>query len=414
MKKVVIVGFDGLDPPIVDRMLAAGELPAFARLRAEGAQRRLATTYPAETPVAFATFATGTNPGGHGIFDFVRRNPATYLPDQAFSRYEQKSRFLPPRVVNLRRGVPVWQVLTEAGVPSVVLRAPCTYGPENVRGRMLSGLGVPDLRGGQGTPTFYTVDPAVRAGHDEQVVVVRPDQQGGVQTYVIGPRHPATRRDCQAEIQLRIDPASSQVTVHSAGEPPVLTVAAGRWSEWLRIKFKIGLLQAMRGMVRFYLVRAAPQLELYASAVHFDPDSPPYPISAPPEYARELAGALGAFATAGMVEEHTGLNNGRIGEEAFLDQCQDLWLQPRADAAGRVGAARVGPAVLSVRHAGPHPAHVLAVRRARSSGQPGRARSAVVGGHRGCLPPLRCDCGPRAGADRRRHAVDGYERPRFR
>ncbi|MGA2618544.1 MAG: alkaline phosphatase family protein [Thermoguttaceae bacterium] len=327
MKKVVIVGFDGLDPPIVDRMLEAGELPAFGRLRAAGAQRRLATTYPAETPVAFATFATGTNPGGHGIFDFVRRNPATYLPDQAFSRYEQKSRFLPPRVVNLRRGVPVWQLLTEAGVPSVVLRAPCTYGPAKVEGRMLSGLGVPDLRGGQGTPTFYTAEPEVRPGHDEQVVVVRPDPQGSVQTYVIGPRHPATRRDCHAEIQLRIDPAGRQVAVHSAGEPPVVTVAAGRWSEWLRLKFKIGLLQAVRGMVRFYLVRTEPRLELYASAVHFDPDSPPYPISAPPEYARELAGRLGAFATAGMVEEHTGLNNGRIGEDAFLDQCQDLWLE---------------------------------------------------------------------------------------
>jgi predicted AlkP superfamily phosphohydrolase/phosphomutase len=79
------------------------------------------------------------------------------------------------------------------------------------------------------------------------------------------------------------------------------------------------------GMVRFYLVRTEPEVELYASAVNFDPDAPPYPISSPPEYAKQLAAALGPFYTTGMVEEHTGLNNGRINEFAFLEQCEQVW-----------------------------------------------------------------------------------------
>src|SRR5438067_10641242 len=108
-------------------MLARAELPNLAKIRAGGNYTRLKTTYPAQTPVAWSTFATGTNPGGHGIFDFIRRDPRTYLPDFALNRYEARGAFLPPKAVNLRRGTPVWDVLTAAGTGSTVVRCPCTY-----------------------------------------------------------------------------------------------------------------------------------------------------------------------------------------------------------------------------------------------------------------------------------------------
>src|SRR3954471_2279230 len=97
-------------------MLERGELPNLARIRRSGSYSRLKTTYPAQTPVAWSSFATGTNPGGHGIFDFVRRDPGTYRLDGALSRYEQKNALLPPRAVNLRRGTPVWDRLSAHGV----------------------------------------------------------------------------------------------------------------------------------------------------------------------------------------------------------------------------------------------------------------------------------------------------------
>src|SRR6516164_4219673 len=99
-RKVVVVGLDGLEPKIVDLSLARGELPNLARLRSAGAYSRIATTYPAETPVAWSTFATGRNPGGHGVFDFIGRDANTYLPNLALSRYEQKNVFVPARAVN--------------------------------------------------------------------------------------------------------------------------------------------------------------------------------------------------------------------------------------------------------------------------------------------------------------------------
>src|SRR5512141_1998827 len=119
-------------------------------LREQGGYARLKTTASAQTPVAWSTFSTGTNPGGHGIFDFLSRDPKTYLPVLALSRYEQKNAFALPKVINQRRGPPFWDILTKAGLPSTVLRCPCTYPPDTVRGRLLSGVGVPDIRGGLG------------------------------------------------------------------------------------------------------------------------------------------------------------------------------------------------------------------------------------------------------------------------
>ncbi len=327
VKKVIVIGLDGLEPKIVEPMLDRGELPNLAKLRAQGGYSRVGTTFPAQTPVAWSTFATGTNPGGHGIFDFIRRDPQTYLPDLALNRYEQTSAFLPPKAVNLRRGITVWNLLNAAGIPAVVLRCPCTYPPDSVKGRMLSGMGVPDLRGGLGTSTFYTSAPGATAGESENVVEVVAGAGGTIRTHIIGPRNPkgsGTTASLTAEISLEIDATRRQVIVHSSGQPKALEVREGEWSDWLRIKFKIGMLQSVSGMLRFHLVRLEPVLELYASPLNFDPVTPMFPISSPWEYSTELSRKVGTFYTTGMVEDHTGLSNGRFGEAAFLDQCHQV------------------------------------------------------------------------------------------
>jgi len=323
-RKVIVIGLDGLEPKIVESMLAEGELPHLARLRASGGYSRCRTTFPAQTPVAWSTFATGVNPGGHGIFDFIRRDPRTYLPDLALNRYEQKSAFLPPKAVNLRRGTPVWELLTEAGVPSVIVRCPCTYPPDNIKGRMLSGMGVPDLRGGLGTATFYSSADGVKPGESENIISVRPDSSGIVRTHLIGPRNPKTNADVLLEISLDVRAEKRMVAVRSNGQPRILEVHEGKWSDWLKIKFKTGMLQSVSGMVRFILVRTSPVLELYASPVNFDPATPMFPVSTPWEYGAELQRETGTFYTTGMVEDHTGLSNGRIDESAYLDQCEQV------------------------------------------------------------------------------------------
>ncbi|HEU5217744.1 MAG TPA: alkaline phosphatase family protein, partial [Gemmatimonadales bacterium] len=277
-----------------------------------------------QTPVAWSTFATGANPGVHGIFDFLRRDPATCLPDLSLNRYEQKNAFVPPKAVNLRRGTPLWELLAKAGVPSAIIRCPCTYPPDEVKGRLLGGMGVPDLRGGLGTPTYFTTNAATVVGESERVTpVVLKD--GRIRTELVGPRLP---RGGDATIDLAVE-------VHAGGTRATLRVSGhsselqrGEWGPWLKVKFKLGLLQAVAGQVRFFLPEVHGGFALYASPVNFTPDAPPFPISAPWDYAGELEHRIGSYYTAGMPEDHTGLVNGRIDEAAFLAQC-DLVMRER-------------------------------------------------------------------------------------
>jgi len=323
--RVIVLGFDGLEPTIVDSMLQAGRLPNFARMKERGGYSRVQTTYPAQTPVAWSTFATGLNPGGHGIFDFIRRDPQVYLPRLAFNTYQQKNAFTAPTAVNLRRGTPIWRHLSDAGIPSTILRCPCTFPPDHFRGRMLSGMGVPDVRGGLGTPTFYTTDTSIQAGESEIVVHVNFADGERMDTHLIGPRHPRTRADAHLPLRLQVDRAGRRVVVRSSGEPQELEIAEREWSDWLTVRFKLGLFQSVRGAVRFFLKSIEPEFALYASPVNFDCRAPMFPVSSPDDFAGELSDSIGLFHTAGMVEDHTGLSNGRFDEHAFLRQCADVW-----------------------------------------------------------------------------------------
>jgi predicted AlkP superfamily phosphohydrolase/phosphomutase len=328
-RKVIVIGLDGFDPSITEALLATGGLPNMARLRERGGYDRVGTTCPAQTPVAWSTFATGLNPGGHGIFDFLRRNPATYRPEIALYRYEQRSAFLPPKAVNLRQGTPVWDVLSDAGIPSTVLRHPCTYPSSKLRGRLLAGVGVPDLRGGFGTSTIYG-PPGTKAHESERFIPAEPSPDGRLEIPLIGPHDPKRGREVTLDIILEVDAAGRMITLRSGGQPAVLHVREGEWSSWLEVTFRVGALQKIRGLVRFFLRRACEPLELYATPIAFDPDVPLFPISHPWDYAAELKRAIGPYSTLGLAEDHNALNNGRVAEEAFLRQCGDVLRERRA------------------------------------------------------------------------------------
>ncbi|MGA9042184.1 MAG: alkaline phosphatase family protein [Terriglobales bacterium] len=328
-KKVIVIGLDGLEPTIVEAMLGRGELPNLAKIRQAGSYSRLRTTYPAQTPVAWSSFMTGTNPGGHGIFDFISRDPETYLPDAALNRFERsKSMLAQPRVVNQRKGVPLWQRLTQAGVASTILRCPCTFPTEPLLGRMIAGVGVPDLRGSQSKGTFYTQDRTVRAEENEQLIQL--DSGIDLTTRVIGPRNTRLTppSDTFCDIRVQVDKASRCLIVQTGGSPAKIEVAEKGWSEWVRFKFKFSLLQSVTGIARVYVRQIEPHVEFYVSAVNFDPAVPMFPVSSPGDYAKELSEKIGLFSTLGMAEDHNGLNNGRLDESAYLQQC-DLVLGER-------------------------------------------------------------------------------------
>src|ERR1700752_1166711 len=91
--QVVVLGFDGSDPKLAAKWMAEGKLPNLKHLADTGTFRPLGTTNPPESPGAWASFATGLNPGETGIFDFLTRDPQTSLPEPALASRE-KPKFL--------------------------------------------------------------------------------------------------------------------------------------------------------------------------------------------------------------------------------------------------------------------------------------------------------------------------------
>jgi predicted AlkP superfamily phosphohydrolase/phosphomutase len=187
---------------------------------------------------------------------------------------------------------------------------------------MLSGVGVPDLRGSQSKGTFYTQDRTATAQENEQLVLL--DSGDDLTAHVIGPRNTRQSQptDIQCEIRVRIDKAGRKLLIQVGGTPAKIEVAEKGWSEWVRFKFKLSMLQSVTGIARFYVRQLKPHLEFYVSAVNFDPAAPLFPISSPGDYGKELSEELGLFSTLGMAEEHNGLNNGRIDEAAYLQHCE--------------------------------------------------------------------------------------------
>ena len=310
--RVIILGMDGMTPDIVEPLMRAGKLPHFAQLQQQGSYRHLATTNPPQSPVAWTGFATGQNPGQHGLFDFIARDPKTYMPALATSKMEGAT-FKP--VVKCKR---FWDYATELGVESVIIDCPITFPPDNIRGRMLSGMGVPDILGTEGTFTFYTSEPTSNTDTGGRVAQVPYASRLTVELY--GPRRPVSGGqidNAKTPMLVLNEPEHNRVQLEIQ-DGKRFTLPQGQWSEWQHVTFSLGLFKKIKGIVQFYLVETKPELKLYASPINFDPREPYFLISSPPGYAKELAERVGLYYTQGMPCDTWSLNENRLSDGAFL------------------------------------------------------------------------------------------------
>jgi predicted AlkP superfamily phosphohydrolase/phosphomutase len=330
VKRVVIVGFDGMDPELANRFMSEGKLPNLARLRDNGTFRSLRTTFPAISPVAWSTFQTGVNPGKHNIYDFLARDLKNYLPYLSSAQISEPKRHLrigkysvplgKPKIKGLRRGTPFWHWLGKAGVFCSVIRVPVTFPPEKFPGVLLSGMCVPDLKGSQGTFCFCTTR-ASGGEFREGGVRIPVERNGtGFHSYIPGPENPlGTGSELRSNFKLLPDMKRGQARIESDSE--TFTIKVGQYSEWIPLKFKAGLGFTARGICRFYLKEISPEVEVYVTPVNIDPGRPDLPISHPVTYSIYLAKLFGPYATLGLAEDTWALNEEVLDDQAFLAQC---------------------------------------------------------------------------------------------
>ncbi len=320
-KKVIFLGLDGLDPKLAEQWMDEGKLPNFSKLREQGSYQKLRTTFPPLSPVAWSTFATGVNPAKHNIFDFLNRDLRTYAPELSSARVRTVTRFVrfakwkfPYRrasVETRRKSEPFWKILGRNAIRSSILRVPITFPPDAFEGTMLSAMSTPDLRGTQGSFTFFSTGPEASACEGGMRIVFV-DDGTALTASLPGPG------ETRVPFRVLQDSDPNRRILEIDGQKIALTVA--EYTPWIRLSFKTGRWSRTRGIIRFLLTSTAPHVSLYCTAVEIDPENPALPISHPGYYAMYLAKLLGSFATLGMAEDTWALNEGVIDEDAFLAQ----------------------------------------------------------------------------------------------
>lgn len=357
-QRVIILGIDGMDPRLLRQFMGEDRLPNFEQLATTGAFTELETTMPPLSPVAWSTFITGMDPGGHGIYDFLHRDPTTIEPFDAMYRVAPPGRsfsfgswvipFSGGELELQRRGRAFWELLEEAGVDTTVFRMPINFPPVESSGQSFSGMGTPDILGTHGTFSFYTDYPPSNANdltggvvHLVEVVNNR------VAAQLVGPPNtfrrfpidsPRSRGgdgeidyespDLTADFEVWIDPDTD--TAKLIVQDQELVLNEGEWSDWVTVDFEaVPFLVNIGAMGRFYLQEVRPDFKLYVTPLQIDPGNPALPISTPTSWAGELAEKIGRFYTQSLPEDTKAFQEGIFSGREFWDQSQFVYGERR-------------------------------------------------------------------------------------
>lgn len=334
VKRFVVVGLDGQDPKLTDRLMAEGKLPNFQKLAESGCYRRLETTYPSISPVAWSSFSTGTTPGKHNIFDFLDRDTRTYLPQLSSARIGNVEKFLKigkfriplrkPELRLLRKSRPFWAILGDYNVWSTVLRVPITFPPDEFHGAELSAMCVPDLLGTQGTFLLFTTRPA-REKFKEGGLRVPVEVSGDrVEAALEGPPNMFKAGDPPLAIPLRVTLDREANRAHLTVGDETRELVPGKLSDWVPLTFSAAPGVKVRGIARMMVTEMDEHFSLYVTPIALDPEKPAMPISHPSYYATYLAKKVGPYSTLGLAEDTWALNEEVIDDATFLELSYDI------------------------------------------------------------------------------------------
>lgn len=137
--RVLVIGIDGATFDLLDPWVEAGELPNIASLIQNGVRGRLSSVLPINSVAGWASFATGMNPGKHGLYDFKVRKEGSYETELVD--------------INMLEKPTLWEILSAYGKRVGVINVPICYPPQETNGFMISGMLAPS------TKVTYTYPP---------------------------------------------------------------------------------------------------------------------------------------------------------------------------------------------------------------------------------------------------------------
>ena len=322
--KTVILGFDSFDPAIFESMAGKNLLPNLQKMMDAGGYSRLEVCSPPQTEVSWTCIATGTDPGGHGIFDFVLREPNSYIPYVSILPTKKSAvgeMFIPPYTTKT-----FFEEAADMGYPATALWWPAMFParPE-LPVNTLPGLGTPDIRGQLGVGTLLTT-----ADETKKKTAVAKLTSAGANRFTSTLNGPAvaSKGGPQAlTLPVTLEIVDTQSARLQVGDVK-LELKLGQWSDIFEIKFKAGFLSNVHAISRVIVTDLGDVKRVYFLPLQIHPLHSTFNYASSPGFARSLWSKVGSYLTLGWPQDTTGLEENCISDDQFIALC-DLIFERR-------------------------------------------------------------------------------------
>lgn len=319
--RTIIVGFDSFDPHTFERLQSAGQTPNLERFVKNGGYSQLEVCSPPQTEVSWTSIATGVDPGSHGIFDFVHRDPKTYgayvslLPTKQSVIGEQ---FLPPYTTKT-----LFHEASDMGFPATALWWPALFParPE-IPVATIPGLGTPDIRGQLGVGTLLTTEPEEKK--KTKVTKLEAAGKNKFNAMLEGPSVKSKDGMRPAVLPVTVEiQDDATATVIIANQKYQLTV--GQWSPIIELKFQAGFAFNVHAITQVILTEVKNKVSLYFLPLQIHPLHSLWHYATPPSLVKDSWKNTGPFLTLGWPQDTNALEDGCISDDQFLDLCDSIF-----------------------------------------------------------------------------------------
>jgi predicted AlkP superfamily phosphohydrolase/phosphomutase len=319
----LILGFDSFDPEIFERLASQGKLPNLTKYSDMGKYSKFEVSDPPQTEVSWTSIATGLNPGGHGIFDFVHREPSSYTPFVSLLPTERKlggTQFVPP--YNART---IFEEATRQGYPATTLWWPATF-PARLESpvRTIPGLGTPDIMGRLGVGSLYTTESGLEEEDRKTTIkILKETGKGKYSSSIDGPAAKKRGGTQVVTVDLKLD-LNDDGSANLIVDKQSLQLAQGEWSPIIEVTFKMGLFVSVRAVTKAILTQTSPEVHLYFLPLQIHPLSSPWRYATPPSFVKQIWKTSGPYLSLGWPQDTTGLEEGCISDDQFMSLCTSI------------------------------------------------------------------------------------------
>lgn len=319
--KTLILGFDSFDPAVFEEMAGKNQLPNFEKFIQQGGYSRLEVCSPPQTEVSWTSMATGADPGGHGIFDFVHRDPATYTPFVSILPMRKSAlgeQFVPPYTAKT-----FFEEAADMGFPATALWWPAMFPARpDLPVNTLPGLGTPDIRGQLGVGTLFSTEDEGK----KKTMVVRLESAGKDRFTASLPGPQTQSRSGPQTLSLPInldviDEKSARLIV----DKQQVDLRVGEWSDIVELRFKAGMLFTIHAITRFIATSLRGVVRVYALPLQIHPLHSTWHYASSASFSKKLWKEVGPYLTLGWPQDTTGLEDGCISDDQFLDLCRMIF-----------------------------------------------------------------------------------------